>query len=233
MMLRSLFGGLALAGVFALGALWGGTGAIEPAAAAAVTLAGTAVDEQAAQTPGRVRQQGRRGGAEARPLVPVLIRTTAELTNQTPFDVTQALTGGQSLAAIATAGGSSAEAVVAEVMTKAQELMDLAVERGRLTQREADLLLRELEQRATELMNDPALGEQVSERLAQIEEHYTMPALVREASIATGLPPREITEQLRNGKSLTEIVTEAGGDITQVINAATATFRAAAEEAVE
>lgn len=231
MKLRSLVGGVALAGVFALGAVWGSTRVIEPAAAAAVTQGTTLDPAQAAQGPDGLRQQGRRG--EARPLVPALIRTTAELTNQTSLEVTEALTGGQSLAAIATAGGSSVEAVVAEVAAKARERLDTAVERGRMTQEEADQLLQELEQRATELMNDPALGEQVGERLDRMEERYTMPALVREASAATGLTPREIMQRLRDGESLTAIVTAAGGDITQVIDAATAAFRTAAEEAVQ
>lgn len=233
MKLQSLVGGLALAGVFAVGAVWGSTHVIEPVAAAPAPQGIALETAQAAQGPGGFRQQGRRGDAEGRPLVPLLIRTTATLTNQTPFDVTQALVDGQSLAAIATAGGSSADAVVAEVATQARERLDRAVERGRITQEEADRLLQELEQRATELMNDPALGEQVGERIAQIEERYVMPALVREASLATGLAPRDITQQLRDGQSLTEIVTAAGGDITQVIDAATDAFRTAAEAAVQ
>ncbi|NJN18723.1 MAG: hypothetical protein HC822_21940 [Oscillochloris sp.] len=173
-----------------------------------------------------------RARERARPLAPLLIRVTAEQTNQAVLEVTDALVAGQTLGEVATGGGSSSEAVIDAVAVQAQARLDQAVQRGRISQERADEMIAKLRERATEIMADPELGTKIADRIEQAEQRYVMPALVRSSADQTGLAPREIVERLRAGETLEAIVQDAGGDINAVIDDASADFRAAAAEAV-
>lgn len=196
-----------------------------PASAAAPTGATAAAAAQV----GRGSQRGQLAGAA---LATALIRSTADATGQTAQAVVEDLKAGQSLAQIATASGSSPEAIVKTVTDKAKARLDQAVARGRISQQRADELLQRLTTKANEVVNDTTLGTKIEDRQAQLRTKAVMPALVREASKSTGLPVGDIAGRLRDGESLTAIVESAGGDINAVIDAATAQFRATAVEAV-
>lgn len=166
-------------------------------------------------------------------LVVALINQTSQLTGLSHQEVVDAIAAGKSLAEVATANGSSADAVIKAVSDKAKERLDQQVKNGHMSQARADELLKRLQTKASELMNDTSLGTQVAERQAQLLKLKVMPALIRSAAESTGLPVGDITGRLRDGESLTEIVTSAGGNINTVVDAATADFRSAAEEAVK
>lgn len=206
------------------------------AAGLALTAPGAA---QAALTPGNqvvaTQQEARRGGERIErraPLVAALVRATAEVTELSVQDVVTALRGGQSLAQVAAANGSSAEAVVQVVTTKASERLDRQVAAGRLSQERADEQLARLKTRATELVNDTTLGSTIDERIDTMRTRAVTPGLVRAASDITDLPVGDIAGRLRDGESLEQIVRSAGADPAAVIDAATAAFRAAAEQAM-
>ncbi|GAB4448246.1 MAG: hypothetical protein OHK0015_52850 [Chloroflexi bacterium OHK40] len=93
-----------------------------------------------------------------RVLMRALIRATADLSGLKPLEVREALIAGQSLAQVAAANGSSGEAVVDRVVGDARDLLDKAVERGRITREKADSALQRLTERATEMVNDAELG---------------------------------------------------------------------------
>lgn len=150
--------GIALAGALALG-----LGLSNPAPAAAAYPADSAVQVAASSS----QHPGRPGGVRAltgRALVAALVNQTAEATGQTRAAVVTAVQGGQSLAQVAAAGGSSTDAVVQAVISKLRERTNRAVTNGRLTQAEADAIIAEATTRATDVMNDTTLGERLRSR---------------------------------------------------------------------
>lgn len=197
-----------------------------PAQAAATATPVPAAAQQAG--PGRGDREARRGGV----LVIALVRTTSEETGLSTKEVVEALRGGQSLAQVAAANGSSGESVVQAVTAKAKERLDRLVANGRLSQARADELLERLSDRATEVVNDTELGDTIDERLGKLRARAVTPALVRAASEVSGLPVGDIALRLHDGESLEQIVRSAGGDPAAVIAAATDAFRAAAEAAM-
>jgi hypothetical protein len=69
-----------------------------------------------------------------------------------------AVRGGQSLAQVAATNGSSGDAVVQAVATKAGQRLEREVQAGRITQERADELLQRLTERATAIVNDTTLS---------------------------------------------------------------------------
>jgi polyhydroxyalkanoate synthesis regulator phasin len=165
-------------------------------------------------------------------LTTALLKSTLDVTGLERDALAEALTNGQSLAQIAEANGSTADAIIQPVLDKARDRLDKAVQNGRISQERADELLDKLSREATQIVEDNQLGEKINALKERAEQLAVLPALVRTAADETGLTPQEIRQQLRDGASLETIVTDAGGDIQQVIDNATDAFRAAAEDAV-
>lgn len=227
--LMTFLAGLALVGVFAAAIAWAFP--VQTTSAAEIDAVLTELETTPLQ---RDRPNGpQRGEGTEKALVLALINQTSQLSGLTRQQVLDELVAGQTLAQIASAHGTSADAVIAAVNANAKERLDKQVEKGRISQERADELLSRLQTKATELMNDATLGPKVAERQDQAAKMKVMPALIRHAAEATGLPVGDITGRLRDGESLTQIVTSAGGDINAVIDAATAEFRTAAESAVK
>lgn len=209
--------------------------------ALAATLAFGAPGATAASTPAtstiavaqRAPDSAERGQLGERAIVLALFRATVEETGLTNQEVLEAVKGGQSLAEVAATRNSNGDAVVDAVTAKAKDRLDRQVQAGRISQERAGTLLQRLRDRATDLVNDNTLGIQISERQSQAQARYTMPALVKATSEATGLPVGDITGRLRDGESLREIIESGGGDPEAVLDAATAAFRAAADGALD
>lgn len=144
----SLIGAGALAATLALGG---------PTLAAA---AGPAQGAALAQHP----QGGDRTQRGDRLIVVGLVRATVEATGLTNREVVEALKGGQSLAQVAAANGSSGDAVVQALVAKNKQRLDRQVQAGRLSQARADELLRRLTDRATALVNDTTIGSKIEAR---------------------------------------------------------------------
>lgn len=230
-MLRKLvffLGGLALVGALAAAAVW----AFAPTPTSAAEL-DQAITEMSAQTQRGTQGQRANGQPAEKALAAALINQTSQISGLSRQDVVAELTAGKTLAEVAAANGSSAGAVVAAVSDKAKERLDKQVQSGRISQARADELLKRLETKAGDLMNDASLGGKIADRQAQAQKLAVMPRLVRAAADVTGLPVGDITGRLRDGESMTAIVSSAGKDINTVIDQATADFRSAAEDAVK
>lgn len=182
---------------------------------------------------GRVDQTGQAGNlrdrAKGAVTTAALVKQSAELTGLEPRAVVEALRGGQSLAQIAAANGSSGQAVVDGVVAKARKLLDRAVANGRMTQAEADAKLAELTTKAGELVNDTALGEKIDKG----RDKLVTAALVPATADITGLEAREIRQRLVSGESLATIISSAGKTTDEVLDKAVEQFRAAAAEALK
>ncbi len=232
--LLTFLGGLALVGIFAAAMAWAFPA--QTTSAAEIDAVLTELDTTPLQRdrPNRGdRDNPGQGEMNDKALVAALINETSQLSGLTRQEVVDELATGQTLAQIAQAHGTSADAVVAAMSAKAKERLDKQVENGRISQERADELLSRLQTKANELMNDTTLGEKVNNVKDRVANAKVMPALIRHAAETTGLPVGDITGRLRDGETLTQIVTSAGGDINAVIDAATAEFRTAAENAVK
>lgn len=183
---------------------------------------------QAAQTDEQA--QGPRGAGL---LVGALVRSTADLSNLKPEDVMKEVRAGKSLAQIASANGSSGDKVVADVVAKAKQRLDRAVAAGRITQDQATTRLTKVQDEATKLVNDTALGQKIERRLDQVKGRAVKAALVKQTADATGLSVRDITQRLRNGESLEQIATSAGKNSADIVQAATDAFRTTAEQVMK
>jgi hypothetical protein len=219
-------GGLALVGALAAAVAW----AWAPQTTSAAEL-DQAIAEVSAAQPGP-QGQGK-GQAAEKALAASLIGQTSALTGMSRQDVLAELKAGKTLADIAAGHGSSADAVVQAVAAKAKERLDKQVKNGHISQARADELLARLKTKAADLMKDTTLGQQIAARQEKAADRKVMPELVRSAAEVTGLPAGDIAGRLRDGESLTQIVTSAGKDIGAVLDKATADFRAAAENAVK
>jgi polyhydroxyalkanoate synthesis regulator phasin len=153
-------------------------------------------------------------------LVPRLISATAYEGGATFEDVKAELEDGQSLAQIAEAHSSSGDEVVAYVAGKMQERLDEAVAVEQMSQDDADALHRDLVERMTDLINDPALGAKMIERREKGQQVVVGSLLVRTTSDLTDMPQRRVLFQLVRGKTLSQIAEAGGSDGDTVIQTA-------------
>jgi hypothetical protein len=193
------------------------------------------IDQVIAEVDTAPSQTGKptKGQFAEKALAAALINRTSQLSSMSRLDLIDELSAGKTLAEIASAHGTSSDAVIKVVSDKAKARLDQQVQKGNLSQARADLLLGRLQTKATDLMNDASLGQKVAQRQEQLSKLKVMPSLIRNASESTGVPVGDIVSRMRDGETLTQIVSSAGGDITKVIDAATADFRSAAENAVK
>lgn len=183
-----------------------------------VALAGPALSRQpgavlaaAAPTaaPGAPKPNGagaHRAGAAR--LARLLIGATADAAGIQAKDVMQDLRAGKSLAQVAQAHGKTSDDVIKAARAKLQDQLKQAVASGRATQNRADAALAQFDQRAPALMNDANLARQI--RRAVVGRRGGAAALVKATADVTGLQPKDVTQELRAGKSLAQIAQEHG-----------------------
>lgn len=80
-------------------------------------------------------------------------RAVVEETGLTPAEIREQLQSGDSLADILTENGVSVDAFAGEVLTPLETRLEQAVERGRITQEQADERLQNARERLSELLN--------------------------------------------------------------------------------
>ncbi|MBI5666558.1 MAG: hypothetical protein HZC41_01000 [Chloroflexi bacterium] len=148
----------------------------------------------------------RRGERLAREVAQVV----AEAIGLTREQVADRLLNGETLADIIEAQGGSVDAVTAEVVVALTDAINAAVENGDLTQKRADRLLERLDEVVARVINGE-LPRRAVERAVQL-------GVLHLAADETGLLPREIIVQLRDGSTLADILTENGVDVNTFIN---------------
>lgn len=137
-------------------------------------------------------------------------QVVADATGLTRDQLADRLMNGETLADIIEAQGGSVDAVTAEVVAAITEAINAAVENGDITQKRADRLLERLDEVVERVINGE-LPRRVVERAVQA-------GVLRLAADETGLLPREIIAQLRDGSSLADILTENGVDVNAFVN---------------
>lgn len=162
----------------------------------------------------------------------IVLQILAEQTGLEPRELMMQLRDGATLADLITANGGDVDAVVAEAVAQLTEQINTAVSDERLTQEQADQLLANLEANVTAIVNGEmplSLGEGFGGREGRGEQRQ---ALMDSITEATGLTAQELLAQLREGKTLAEILTENGADVTAFIDQVIAEAETHLDEAV-
>lgn len=216
-MKRNILWALLVAGLVLAGTLFGMD---TPSAMAADPVAAGLQERTPGEPPEGIERDGRhfRGERAGPKLHLELVRATVQETGMSEAAVIDTLQAGQTVAEVAEANGSSGDAVVAVVVTKAQERLDEMVENGRITQERADRLIEIVEERATDLANDPEFGTHINNQL----ERQARRTLVHATADETSLSFREIIERVRNGETIEEIAISGGSSAEAVVNQAAA-----------
>ncbi len=159
---------------------------------------------------------GGRGGDNRPPMGDDLrdvVQLVADATGLDPQDLMQQLRDGAILADLITANGGDVNTVIAEALALVTEKTNQAVTDGKITQERADEILANAETRLTDLVNNPVQlgGENRPQLGGEIREVID---LVAEQ---TGLDAQELLQQLRDGATLADIITENGGDVDGII----------------
>jgi ribosome maturation factor RimP len=150
-----------------------------------------------------------------------IIREVAEALDLEVSEVVAQLREGKTLAQIIQDNGSTTEAVLEDLLAEQRERLQEAVDEGRITQEQMDERLARLEERYTRALNNEQLG-----RLAERGSHFRFGGkwrakhhgLVRGVADALGLEVSEVVVQLREGKTLNQIIEDNGSTAEEVVD---------------
>lgn len=172
------------------------------------------------------------GAQDATPQTPLLastvgafapIRTVIEVvsseTGIEPKEIMQQLAEGMTLADIIESNNGNVQLVIDQSVAKITTDVNQSVTDGKLTQARVDQLLANLADIVTKAVNgdlfpnklDRGAVRRASERI-----------LVQATADATKLSPVDIIKQLRDGRTLTEVITAQGANVDVVVSAAVA-----------
>lgn len=172
-----------------------------------------------------------------------LIETVAELTGTDEEAVAEALEEGQTLAEYAEAHGVSADALLDELMSDAEERLAEAIQEDDLTEEEADLIRTELREHLSDLINGdgpfggfafghpdvpgelPFIGGIGSDFAVEFDPIETVADL-------TGTEIEEVFDALENGQTPAEFAAEYGVSEDDLVAAIMADAEERATEAV-
>jgi hypothetical protein len=151
-------------------------------------------------------------GAAGRASQGILIQAAADATDLRVPQILMQLRSGSTLSDIITANGATVDAVVGNAVAVATEQVNAAVADGRLSQEQADQLIPNLPDLYTAAVN----GELRQGRL----ENRVGRSVLNLAAEQTDLERAEVMQELQEGKSLADILTEHHVDVTAFIDMA-------------
>lgn len=154
-----------------------------------------------------------------------LVQIVATELGLEPTDVLLLLREGKSLATIITENNGDLEAITAKLIAAETERINAAVADEKLQQARADELLANLETFITNALNrEPRLGEGNGQPRpgGRGPAGQVIEGIVQLAATQTGLEVQTIVEDLRNGATLSSILTENNVDVDTFIDAAVA-----------
>lgn len=181
------------------------------ATVANAALAPSGESHQISRSPGDDYHWGIRG-------IRGVIRGVAEALNLEMSEVVAQLREGKTLSQIIQDNGSDVEAVLEDLLAEHQERLQEAVDVGRITQEQMDERLARLEEWYTRALNSERLAH-VVERVSHFRSLVNHRALVRGVADALGLEVSEVVAQLREGKTLAQIIEDNGSTAEEVVDA--------------
>lgn len=158
-----------------------------------------------------------------------LVQEAATATETTPREVLAARRNGQSIADYVTEHGGDPDAVALAVKTKIEEHATQALADEKITQERYDEVMANLDQAIADGLsatgpivqprNNGPRGNNGPGQQGQgpnVSRPNIDPAIVEILTEATGLDAPEIMTQLRDGKTLAELIEENGGDVEAI-----------------
>ncbi len=156
------------------------------------------------------------------------IGVAAETIGIQATDLLAAVRDGATIAEVAEDHGVESQAVIDAIVSSRRELLDAAVESGRLTRAQADALGAHLEERAAELVNDPF----------DLMPLWSRPPLLGRPGVwglaegplvaaagAIGIQPVELMRSVHDGASIAEVAEDHGIAADVVIDAVAASLQ--------
>jgi len=181
------------------------------------------------------QQQGQpplRGNRPAQGLLGDLVQTIASDLNLQPRELLQQLRG-STLADVITANGGSVDAITAEIIASVTDRVNQAVTAGNLTQERADQILANLPDTVQQALNGQLRADRpLLPNLRPNPVRDDVRPLIGAATEATGLTAQEIGQEMRDGKTLSDVITEHGATPDAVIASAVATLKEHLDPAV-
>ncbi len=201
-------------------------------------------------TPGR----GLFGAAGREPVLGDLLQLVADDLGVQPQDILQQMRG-KTLADVIADNGGDLNQITADVTAAVTERINQAVTDGSLTQERADQILGSLDDAVQRALSGNGALAQLRDRLGgrpglnngrgqlpnnrapfqQLDRPFVQDGvrpLLNAATDATGLTAQELGQELRSGKSLSDVITENGGDPATVVSDALAAAKTQLDEAV-
>ena len=154
-----------------------------------------------------------------------LLESVVDATGLSAEEILPMLRDGVTLADVITANGADVDVVIADAIADATLRINEAVTNERLTQEQADEILANLEILFTNSINGTLREHLVETRVGV--------GVLELAAEQTGLAPRQITEQLRGGTTLAELLTTNGVDVNAFIEDVVAQADTRLDQAVE
>jgi hypothetical protein len=153
----------------------------------------------------------------------VLLEETHKATGLTNADILKELRGGKTLAEVITGHGATVEAVKSAAKTQATDKLKQAVTDGKITQKQADLVLARLDGAIDTLLNTKWPGTAAQDRQTQMLQAAGVRLLISETAKQSDISQRDLMNELRAGKTLAQVATEHHADPVKIVNAAVAT----------
>ncbi len=165
--------------------------------------------------PGRGGPGGQRGPRDGKPMLKKeLIEHTAELTNLDEQAVVSQLRDGATLTEIATANGSTEQAVIDAAIASVDEKLTQAVADERITEEQKATMLEHAKTEAPTLMNEAGMPNAGG---PGPRGHDGRRMLVEATAEVTGLTTDEVIAEVQGGKSLAQVAEAHGKTADDII----------------
>lgn len=145
-----------------------------------------------------------------------VVEIVTESTGLTTADILQQIRDGSTLAEIIADNGGDVDAIIAEVEAEVMSRIETAVEEARITQDTADIFLENLSENLTTFINSTHEMGNRDGGLRNRVQAGVLGSVADAVTEATGLDAIDIMQQLRDGSTLAQIITDNGGDVDTV-----------------
>ncbi len=154
----------------------------------------------------------------------ILLQAAADATKLSTGDILKQVRGGKTLAEVIAANGANVETVVNAAVATATVEINTAVTAGRLGQLQADALIANLQKVYMAAVNGK-FRQVAGKAIATV-------AVLRLAAQQTGVSVKDITQEIRSGKSLAAVLTEHNVDPVAFITSAVDVAKTRLDKAV-
>jgi len=159
-----------------------------------------------------------------------IIQIVADETGLKVGDITRQMAQGMTLADIIQANKGDVQTVIDQSVTQITAEINQAVASGKITQERANQILANLKDQITQGINGDLFPNKLDATAIRRDSERI---LLQAAADATKLSPADILKQLKDGKTLADVISANGGSVDSVVSAAVAKATADINAAVK